>query len=365
MSVTPSQIKWGSYNIYEGPFFPGVVPYQMPENPDFADKLLRTITATEGGAFDAINMYDSCILSVGVIQLCEKASLKVTNMLGQCAETEQAFIKDVLSQLPYPADFKRNARNQWRLMFLDGRGEVDTPEQMRLMYLGGSSGQKGGYTDEQRAHACEVAAAFASLWDSPGMRAAQIAHLKPTLPSYVMARSRKILWDNPSEEGIWGAFKAAVVSYGANLPATADKLFFEAAQSPAWASASDLDKYTMAMRSIVFGSKVTIWPGRYKKIHPVLEKLFDVDLPNLEELAGVGDSPHEADDDLNTSVGIQRFLIDHGYDLGPAGADGVIGQKTREAIVTFQCSKGLLPDGVVGTNTRAAMLEVLRVEGKT
>lgn len=365
MPVTASQIKWGSYSVYEGPYFPGIIPYQMPENPDFEDKLLRTITATEGGTFDAVNMYDSCILSVGVIQLCEKAPLfKVSNMLGQCAQTESAFIKELLSHLPFPADFRKNARNQWRLVFLDGRGEVDSPERMRLMYLGGASGQKGGYTDQQKQHAREVASVFASLWDSPGMRKAQIDHVKPTLVTYVLSRSRTILFQNPDRDGYAGALKAAVVSYAANSPVVADKTFFEAAQSPAWRTASDADKFTLAMRSIVFGSKVSIWPGRYKKIQPVLEQIFNVDLPTLDELAGPNDSPDLADDDLNTVVGIQKFLLDRGYDLGPRGADGVIGPKTREAIVTFQCSRGLTPDGVVGPLTKAAMLEVLRSEGK-
>lgn len=364
MPVTAHQMKWGSYSIYEGPYFPGIVPYQMPAEPDFEDKLLRTVTATEGGTFDAINMYDSCVLSVGIIQLCEKL-FKVSNMLGQCAQTESAFIKSMLAQLPYPADFKRNQRNQWRLVFLDGRGDVDNPEQMRMMYLGGASGEKGGYTDAQRSHALEVAAVFASLWDSPGMRQAQVAHLKPTLVNYVLARSKGILFTNPDKDGFVGALKAAVVSYAANIPVAADKLLFEASQSPGWVNASDEDKFAIAMRSIVFGSKVAIWPGRYKRIHPVLETLFGVDLPTLDDLAGADDSPHTSDDDLNTSAGVQTFLIEHGYDLGPAGADGVIGNKTKEAIVTFQCSKGLYPDGIVGPATRAAMLSVLESEGKT
>lgn len=358
MSVTPSQIRWGSYSVFEGPYFPGVIPYHMPENPDFEDKLLRTVTATEGGSYDAINMYDSCVLSVGIIQLCEKL-FKVSDLLGECAQTESSFIKTTFAQLPYPADFKRNQRNQWRLLFLDGRGDVDNEEKMRLMYLGGSSGQKGGYTDEQKNHAKEVAAVFASLWDSPGMRRAQISHLKPRMTSYVMARSKGILFQNPDQDGFVGALKAAFVSYAANIPATADKYLFEVSQGAGWSSASDADKFTLAMKSVVFGSKVTIWPGRYKKIQPVLETLFDVDLPTLEDLAGADDSPHEADDDLNTPVGIQKFLIGQGFDLGPAGADGVFGPKTKESIVTFQCSKGLYPDGIVTPEVRAAMLNVL------
>jgi hypothetical protein len=363
MPVTASQIRWGQYSVYEGPYFPGVTQYQMPESPDFEDKLLRTVTATEGGAYDAINMYDSCILSVGIIQLCEKL-FKVSDMLGECAMEELSFIKTMLAQLPYPADFKKNPRNQWRLMFLDGRGDVDSPDKMRLMYLGGASGQKGGYTDAQKAHAKEVAVVFASLWDNPGMRQAQVNHLKPRMASYVMSRAKGILAQNQDKDGLSGALKAAVVSYAANIPTVADKCLWEASQLPAWASASDADKFTLAMKSMVFSSQVAIWPGRYKKIQPVLENLFGVDLPTLEDLAGPNDSPHTANGNFNTPQSIQQFLIDHGYDLGPAGADGMVGPKTREAIVSFQCSKNLYPDGVVGPETRSAMLSVLQSEGK-
>jgi len=363
MPVTASQIRWGSYSVYEGPYFPGVTPYQMPESPDYEDKLLRTVTATEGGTYDAINMYDSCIISVGIIQLCEKL-FKISDMLGECATGESAFIKTMLAQLPFPADFKKNPRNQWRLVFLDGRGEVDSPDKMRLMYLGGSSGQKGGYTESQKAHAKEVAAVFASLWDNPGMRQAQIKHLKPRMTSYVMTRAKGILAQNPDKDGFPGALKAAFVSYAANLPTVADKCLWEASQLADWASASDADKFTLAMKSLVFSSQVSIWPGRYRKIQPVLESLFGVDLPSLEELAGPNDSPHTHDENLNTPQSVQQFLIDHGYDLGPAGADGMVGPKTREAIVSFQCSKNLYPDGVVGPQTKAAMLSVLQDEGK-
>lgn len=363
MPVTASQIRWGSYKEFEGPFFPGVTPYRPPSQPDFEEKLLAVTTATEGGAYDAINMYDSCILSVGIIQLCEKL-FKVSDLLGECAQSESAFIKSTLSQLPVAADFRKNSRNQWRLVFLDGRGEVDNPDKMRQVYLGGSSGRKGEFTEQQKQHAREVAAAFASLWDSPGMRSAQVLHLKPRMTSYVMARSKQILFQDQEKDGIVGALKAAFVSYAANVPVTADQRLFEATQSPAWASASAEDKYELAMRSLVFGSKITIWPGRYKKIHPVLEELFDVDLPALEDLAGADDSPGQADDDLNTEVGIQQFLIDHGFDLGPRGADGVIGTKTKEAIVTFQCAHGIYPDGIVTPEVRSKMLAILQAEGK-
>ena len=42
---------------------------------------------------------------------------------------------------------------------------------------------------------------------------------------------------------------------------------------------------------------------------------------------------------------LQRLLNEHGYDAGPV--DGVIGQKTRDAIIAFQRDEGLEPNGEV------------------
>ena len=53
---------------------------------------------------------------------------------------------------------------------------------------------------------------------------------------------------------------------------------------------------------------------------------------------------------------IQGELIAEGYDLGPTGADGKYGPKTREAILTFQGLHGLVVDGIVGPKTRKALV---------
>ncbi len=56
---------------------------------------------------------------------------------------------------------------------------------------------------------------------------------------------------------------------------------------------------------------------------------------------------------LDSTLDIQRFLSDNGFNPGPI--DGVSGSKTKTAIKAFQTKNGLLSDGIVGSKTKAAM----------
>jgi uncharacterized protein (TIGR02594 family) len=56
-----------------------------------------------------------------------------------------------------------------------------------------------------------------------------------------------------------------------------------------------------------------------------------------------------------TVADIQRALLARGYDLGPAGADGDAGPRTLGALQAFQRGAGLVPDGIAGPLTRAAL----------
>lgn len=52
---------------------------------------------------------------------------------------------------------------------------------------------------------------------------------------------------------------------------------------------------------------------------------------------------------------VQDLLVGLGYDLGPAGGDGVFGPDTKTAVMAFQRDKGLAVDGIVGPATNAAI----------
>ena len=53
---------------------------------------------------------------------------------------------------------------------------------------------------------------------------------------------------------------------------------------------------------------------------------------------------------------LQEKLISLGYSCGPCSADGEFGNATRTAVMKFQRTKGLVPDGIVGQNTWKALL---------
>lgn len=359
MTVKPSDIAWSSYLQYEGPFFLGWKPYVAPQNPSFLEKVMQVICATEGGRYDAINMYDSCVVTVGISQLCLNAHV-LEPMLGECHKADPKSLTDALSALPHPVSFGQNAAGQWR--FSDSSGEIATRAQMNTAFLGGSSGLKGQWTDVQKDFARRVAAGFANLWDVPAFCQAQLAWSTAALPRYLMPSARSSINANPDQTGWPGALKAAVMSYSANIPLTTANLLAKATSDPAWATASDQDKFTMAMHQVVLGSGIAIWPIRYRAIQPVIQRLWGVPVPTLDELVNGHPNPPVVPgqlDPLGSTAGIQRFLISQGYDLGPSGADGIFGKMTKSAVMAFQMKSGLTPTGVVDKATHDAMMKAM------
>jgi peptidoglycan hydrolase-like protein with peptidoglycan-binding domain len=50
---------------------------------------------------------------------------------------------------------------------------------------------------------------------------------------------------------------------------------------------------------------------------------------------------------------LQRLLIAQG--LKPGAVDGIFGENTHVAVIAFQKSFNLTPDGIVGAKTRSAL----------
>lgn len=369
--VAPDKVSWGKYKGYEGPYFHGSRKFALSAEdaakPAF--KAFDVITRTEGGAPDAVNAYDRCIVSVGYIQWCEAAYFLTSGLLGHIADHGRAGILDPLKPAleASGADFKRTARGKWRFHFRDARGEVDAKVEQQQLFLLHSSGLKGSWDDESKARARLWVSCLSEALSDPEAERLQVEYTVPRLKWFATKDARETLWgeDRP-DEGWTGAVRTGFLSFAGNLPAVAAKhlrIAAEAATAPKWSK----DWCIAVLKELTFGPKIAIYPGRYDKIRGPLERNYGVDLPDFaselkaweahfdaEGQAGLGEPA------FRTLEEIQQLLSDMGYDLGPAGVDGRAGPKTHDAIMTFQGLNGLEADGIVGPKTRAALLKAWR-----
>lgn len=368
--IDPKTIGWGSYLQYEGPYFGGSVKYVEPSDPSWDDKILSTITSTEGGSPNSYNGYDRCISTSGLIQWCEAGMYAVSDMLGVVAERGLPALFELNEALSAAnAEFKKNAKGSWRFHFLDERGEVDSIQKQQQLFLLNSNGLKGNWDDASKAYAKLWAACISSVWTYPDAIQAQKDFTVPRLMGFLSGASKAMLFGpgTPQDNEGWaGAVRAGYLSFAANLPSVAAKQLYLAVQATT-APAFSPDWCVAVLQQLTFGPQIAIYPRRYNAIRPTLERLFGVDLPDFaaelqtwksQVLTPPSDPVPSGLNltDFDTVEEYQKELLAEGYDLGPDGADGVIGKLTKAAILQFQQAHGLTSDGVVGPKTREAFL---------
>lgn len=367
-----ADIAWGRYQAYEGPFFRGTARFAMPANPTENHRRMAVLTATEGGKADAINMYDRCIVSVGFIQFCEAKYFLTSGLLGAIAEADPDLLQPLSPALGISgAEFVKTPRGRWRFQFKDARGEVDTGQEQQQLFLLNSNGQRGSWDEDSRAHAKLWAASLSNMLSQPAAIETQVNYVAARMTMFAMPEAKQILFKDPATNDGWvGAMRAGFLSFAGNLPAVANKHLKIALQKAPGAKWSE-EWCVHILKELTFGPKIAIYPRRYNAIRPVLERLYGVDLPDIaEELkawqahfdAETEEPPTEKEPDFTEPSQIQTFLMAMGYDLGPAGADGIMGRKTKEAIRTFQSLHGLVDDGIVGPKTRAELLKAYRAQ---
>jgi len=351
--ATSANVSWGSYKQYEGPIYLGKCTYKLPENPTEEDEWIRIITATEGGKYDAMNLYDRCILSSGLIQWCEGGQYSVSDMLGGVVRK--------LGSLPspLPVRFDRNEKGRWRFFFDSGEEVDTTPEQQQLFLQ--CNGLKGSWTPEAKEHAKQWAAAVATIWEDPKAQQVQVEYTAKRLMGFVLPDARKVLDAAPPNNPIGKAFKAAYLSFAANNPSWANKHLQRGLQNPysPWTTDWLID----ILKELTFGPKVTIYPIRYNAIRKVLESMYGVNLPDFATELEQWQKDNGIEYVYSTEE-IQDALINLGYDLGPKGADGSYGQKTRDAVQSFEEANGVPnPDGMPDLVMIKKLSEALEKKG--
>jgi len=362
MLVSTKDIGWGAYGGYEGPFFRGRHRYVVPDEPSLSDKILAVITATEGGAYDAINMYDGQILSTTLIQVTEKRYFTASKALGFAVEKDESLAGMLSPALELcDASFVKGPRG-WRIHYRSKEppSPVATEEQQSMMMLG-CSGKQGSWGSESEERAKTWAAVVASFWGKESAQRAQVEFIAPRLYDYAFYHSREAV-EAATELGtdMSMAFVAAYLSFAVNSPVRAAKHLTVAAQKTKYRTFSE-GWLIELLNELTFGPRIAIYPHRYKAIRPVLERLFSIDIPDLPEDLKDWKGPSG---ELYDAKGIQEMLIDLGYDLGPCKADGRIGKMTSAAIRAFEEKEGLPPDGSLDIDVVNRLREVWETSQK-
>lgn len=360
--VSLSDVGWGSYNGYEGALLYGKSKFQLPANPSEEDRLVYLLSQTESGALDSVNAYDRCVVSVGLFQFCEGSYFLSSKLLGAILEKSPHLISHLDPALTASnAEFRRNVNGKWRFFFLDARGEVDTITEQRQLFLLHSNGLKGTWDEASKAHVKLWVACLANFLQQPEGFEAHVKFTASQMLGFVMPEAKAVLFPEGLPSTGWmGAMKAIYLSFAGNLPAVANQhlqIALKTAPGEKWTK----DWSIHIIRQLTFGPQIAIWPGRYEKIRPLVEKFYGVDLPDfakdLQAWKTAMGPIAEGEPSFTKAEEIQEVLIGLGFDLGPKGADGKMGGKTQSALLTFQRQNGLVPDGQVGPKTKAKLLE--------
>lgn len=327
------EVRWGKYNNYEGPWLPGKEKYKLPSRPTDAEKIMAVITATEGGCYDAVNMYDACLWTAGIIQWCNRApQFSVDGLMGKVFELDSALLRPITS-LAHERGYYFDRREGEHRFISDA--VVSTIPRQRDLYFKGVSGEKGSWTEEAKAWARRWCLATSQVLSQEQAKMAQVAYTIPKLNSFAFGAGWELLKRAPATP-VGYAWRAMYLSFAANNPSRAAKAATAAQKAtagvtPEWSA----DWLTTMAKHLTFDSGISIYPDRYNKIRPVIESLWGVDLPDtaadVAKLSSTGVAARWMD-----PLEVQRALAALGYDLGPAGADGKFGRKSRAALHAFE-----------------------------
>jgi len=274
-------VSWGSYQEYEGPFYKGKVKFEISNNPSINDKRLAAITAIESGRYDAINMYDRMIVSVGLIQWGEANNFSVTKMLGLiCDSGFEQLVQSCLKPAMEISEssFKKNQKGIWR--FFIGNSEVNSLALQQKLFLG-CDGRKGSWkSEEQKKYAKTWASSIASVLEDPRTRELQKKFTMDRLMGFVPGNVKKELFDDKNSSPWSEAIRTIYLTFAINLPRIAGEMFestkFSGKKwSPEWC--------LCLIKKLTLGPNIKIYPKRYDALRPVIETLFEIKLPKTSK----------------------------------------------------------------------------------
>lgn len=344
-SVQSQDIGWGSYGGYEGPMYRGKVRF-VPDLTNDTPMLFKALAAAaeaEGGHYDAVNMYDKGICSVGLIQVIESGGVMgVTDLLGEvmmsCREAHREL---------YPV-FTLTGYSMSRIDVLGAKGAavrfvspsgslVDSDAAARTMFFGAANvGRKGSWSPSNKALAKEWAARIASVFQHQDAADVQRTFMARRLRSYIMPSAEILFGPDHSEGSIdnWELFRVLYLSFAVNTPSrTAECYAYALTRKRGF-----LDQFEAFVRRLLLINP-PFYPDRLLTTIKLLRTV-----PNFRLTLRVAEAVAEEHKASGiTVVRTQKALVALGYDIGPSGADGVMGAKTKRALATFAATTTSLP----------------------
>lgn len=281
--VTADRVQWGSYGETSGPMFLGQLRYEFPKTADIQDRYLYVVASTEGSSYDAVNMYDQCIVSVGLIQW---AGASVDRLLGQIVEKcGFSVIDSALGEAmhQYDVGFVKHGDGKWGFIESSTGKAISTKLERQAAFWGCDGVQ---WTPDAKLRAKTWAAGFANIWLDPGARSIQAQWTKPKIREFLLPAVDKVLFDGTTGPEC-EALRAACMSYAANNPAKLAEMFSAGVKR---AESAGLKKWShdwvcSVLKSIVVESTWKIWPGRWTKVQPACKVAFGIELPLYSALA--------------------------------------------------------------------------------
>jgi hypothetical protein len=182
-----------------------------------------------------------------------------------------------------------------------------------------------------------------NVFDQPEAIEIEKKYTFERLDLFVQSFAKSVIHKAP-DDAVGNAFRCAYYSFAANNPSWANSNLSIAMQSSQNAPYS-IPWLIDVLKQLTFGPQCTIYPDRYNKIRPVLEKFFGLDLPDFSTDISKwnGKLPYSP---LCSIKEIQAALVKLNFDIGKSGpnhdgVDGVDGKKTRVAIYAFQKAWGM------------------------
>ena len=287
------KISWGKYTNYEGPYHIGENKFILPEKHDLSDRILYTISATEGN-FDSVNMYDKCIVSIGMIQWCEANYCGSTSLISEFSlrygrEIFDTSFKEIIDFLGYNP-LKLINTKYW---FVDQTGNIIDKVDEQKKYFLGCDGTIGSWNDTAKNKANIWLRSFATFLKNKKVIEFQVEYTKRKINELYFHRDVKnilnsVIRDSKEKVEIYESAMIAYISFAANHPKFAKENFILAHEK-------NKDKiftreWLLAIiRQMTFKNQIKIYSHRYEKIIKVLNSLYNINMPkSADELKQLG-----------------------------------------------------------------------------